>query len=305
MKPSLKPPVSRAVPWLLFGAVLLPTLATAVVGVLILALWSAPADIVLGILTLVFSVAVLSGGTVAAALLGRQNRLARLQSDFVAHVSHELRTPLASIRMVADTLRLGRVSSPEETREFLDVLDRETARLSSLVEQLLGFRKATVGGRGPREDAAPADLLQDALEPFLRDPVVGPRLSLAADAGLPAVTVDREAFRGALQNLVRNAATYGGDGAIAVRAGACEEGVAFEVRDDGPGIPPDEHARIFRRFQRGRATTEGGAPGLGLGLSLVKEFAESHGGRVTLDSAPGRGSLFCMRLPARTGGKTP
>jgi two-component system phosphate regulon sensor histidine kinase PhoR len=287
--------VNRAVPWLLFGAVLMPALAATVTGILILVLGSLPRDIVLGILTLVFSAAALAGTVLAVTLLWRQHRLARMQADFIAHVSHELRTPLSSIRMYADTLRLHRVSSPAEADEFLAA---ETARLSVLVEQLLGFREATLHGKGPREPVAPSALVEETLAPFRLDPAVGPRLEVAVEEGLPVVDVDREAFRGALSNLVRNAVAYGGDGPIAVSARAAEGAVDFEVRDRGPGIATRDQKRIFRRFERGRATTDSGIPGLGLGLALVKQFAESHGGRVTLESAPGQGSAFAIRLPS-------
>jgi two-component system phosphate regulon sensor histidine kinase PhoR len=297
VRPAFKPPINRAVPWLIFGAVLMPALATTVVGIVILALWSVPRDIVLGVLTLVFSAFALAGSILAVTMLWRQHRLARMQAEFVAHVSHELRTPLASIRMYVDTLRLGRVTSPRETEEFLGALARETARLSALVEQLLGFRAASLGTAGPREAAVPGDLLRETLEPFRHDPSVGVRLTITIEPGLPGVLVDREAFRGAIANLVRNAVAYGGDGEIAVTARLVEGRVSFEVRDRGPGIPQDEQRRIFKRFERGSATADRGIPGLGLGLALVKQFADAHGGQVTLDSAPGRGSTFAIGLP--------
>jgi len=302
VRPVFKPVTSRAVPWLLFGAVLMPAAAMVVVGVLILVLWNAPSDIVLGVLTLVFSLFVLAGSIVAVALLWRQHRLARMQADFIAHVSHELRTPLASIRMYADTLRLHRVSSPDEADEFLAALSRETGRLSALVEQLLGFRKATLGGRGPREAALPADLLREAVDPFLRDPAASGRLGVDVEDDLPPVMVDRDGFHGALANLVRNAMSYGGDGPVTVSARRGEGVVAFEVRDRGPGIPEKEQKRVFRKFERGRATTDSGIPGLGLGLSLVKEFADAHRGRVTLQSSPGQGATFAIVLPAGDAG---
>lgn len=305
MRPAFKPAINRAVPWLIFGAVLMPALATAVVGVVILALWSGPRDIVLGVLTLVFGAFALAGSILAVIMLWRQHRLARLQADFVAHVSHELRTPLSSIRMYADTLRMGRVSSTGETAEFLDAISRESARLAGLVEQLLGFREATLGAKGPRENSAVGELLRESLEPFRHDPSVGPRLRVVVEGGLPDLVVDREAFRGAIRNLVRNAVSYGGEGEIAVSASASGGLLAIEVRDHGPGIPAGELRRIFKRFERGRATTDGAIPGLGLGLAIVKQFADAHGGRVTLDSTPGQGCAFTVRLPLHEEEATP
>jgi len=276
----------------------MPAMATAAVGIVILALWTAPRDIVLGVLTLVFGACALFGSIVAVTLLSRQHRLARAHAEFVAHVSHELRTPLASIRMYVDTLRLGRVTSPQETDEFLGALARETSRLSVLVEQLLGFRAATLGAVGPREVAAPEDIVRDALDPFCHDPSVGSRLTIVVEPSLPGVLVDRDAFRGALANLVRNAVAYGGDGGISVSIRAVAGRVSFEVHDRGPGIPIAEQRRIFKRFERGSATVDAGIPGLGLGLALVKQFADSHGGEVSLDSMPGRGCTFSILLPS-------
>ena len=297
MRAAFKPPINRAVPWLIFGAVLMPALATAVVGIVILALWTVPRDIVLGVLTLVFSAFALAGSILAVTLLWRQHRLVRLQAEFVAHVSHELRTPLASIRMYVDTLRLGRVTSPQETDEFLEALARETSRLSALVEQLLGFRTASMGVAVNREAVVPAELVRETLEPFRHDPSVGSRLTIDVEPGLPEVIIDREAFRGAMANLVRNAVAYGGDGEIDVKARLVDGRVSFEVRDRGPGIPQDEQRRVFKRFERGRATADAGIPGLGLGLAIVKQFADAHGGQVVLDSTPGQGSTFAIRLP--------
>ncbi|HEY7214708.1 MAG TPA: HAMP domain-containing sensor histidine kinase, partial [Thermoanaerobaculia bacterium] len=117
---------------------------------------------------------------------------------------------------------------------------------------------------------------------------------------LPAVLADAAAVRGAVQNLVENAVKHGGEGGwIGVRArrsGA--EQVEITVADRGPGIAAEDLPHLFEPFFRGGRAAAGNVPGSGLGLSLVRHIAETHGGRVTVDSAPGRGSAFTLRLPA-------
>jgi two-component system phosphate regulon sensor histidine kinase PhoR len=295
----VKPAIYRSIPWLLFGAVMMPTVATTAMGILILALGEVTRDIALGVLTLTFAMFTLAGAFTALGLLSRQNRLTRMQAEFISHVSHELRTPLASIRMYAETLRLGRVSSPEEQEACLTVLEKETTRLSTLVEQLLDFRRQA-GAAAARDLApeAPDALVRDVLYPLQARPDLGPRLSLVAKPALPRIAVDVAALREALTNLVNNAFTHGGPGPVVVTVRADGSGVAVDVRDTGPGIPLKDQERIFERFVRGSSTTKSGLPGLGLGLSLVRSFAEAHGGKATVRSAPGQGSTFTIWLPA-------
>jgi signal transduction histidine kinase len=304
----MKPAVYKSIPWLLFGAVMIPTVATTAVGILILALGELSRDIALGVLTLCFAMFALAGTFITLGLLSRQNRLTRLQADFIKHVSHELRTPLASIRMYAETLRLERVRSPAERDACLAALDRETARLSTLVEQILDFRRSgrTPDGAEP-VPAEPDALAQEVLAPLLQRADLGSRLSLVAGPALPRVAVNTEGFREALSNLVQNALTHGGDGPVVVTVRADDGGVAIDVTDLGPGVPARDQKRIFERFVRGSSTTRSGIPGLGLGLSLVKAFAETHHGRATVRSAPGKGSTFTIWLPVASpaGPETP
>jgi signal transduction histidine kinase len=251
------------------------------------------------VLTLCFAVFTLAGTFVTFGLLHRQNRLTRLQADFIAHVSHELRTPLASIRMYAETLRLGRVHSSEERDACLAALEQETARLSTLVEHILEFRRTNRAARPEALAPVALDALAKAvLEPLRRRPDLESRLTLVTEPALPRVAVDPEGFRETLTNLVQNALTHGGSGPVIVTVRADGTGVAVDVRDQGPGIPARDRKRIFERFVRGSTTTtRSGIPGLGLGLALVKAFAESHRGQVGVKSTPGCGCTFTLRLP--------
>jgi two-component system phosphate regulon sensor histidine kinase PhoR len=299
-KRVLKPTIFRSIPWILFAVVLLPALFTTAVGILVLVFGDAPGFIALGILTISFAVFAVSGGFIALALVIRQNRLTRMQTEFIANVSHELRTPLASIRMYTETLRLGRVRSDQEREQCLQALQTESERLSALVEQLLTFRSADSGSSGqqPREVVAVEKLVREATGLYQARPDLAERLSVVIEPALPPVEVSPAGFQEALSNLLENALTHGGVGPLVVTARAQRAGVAVSVRDSGPGISDKEQKKIFDRFYRARSTTDGQAAGFGLGLSIVDRFARDHGGQVELESAPGQGAIFTIWLPA-------
>lgn len=300
-KLALRPAIYRSIPWILFGVVLMPAVATGAVGILVLVLADVPGSIALGILTICFAVFALAGTFVTLGLLRRQNRLAIFQTEFVANVSHELRTPLASIRMYVDTLRMGRVRTDKDREDCLAALDKETARLVILVEQLLGFRASSSGASGlvNRNLVSVPDLVEEAVQPFTSRPGQGQRVSLVVEPALPTLWTSRSGFVEALSNLIQNALTHGGgSGPVVVTARADHRGVAFSVRDSGPGISDKDRKKVFDRFYRGKSTTDGLIPGFGLGLSIVRRFAQDHGGKVELKSAPGHGSIFTLWLPA-------
>ncbi|MFH2005478.1 MAG: HAMP domain-containing sensor histidine kinase [bacterium] len=310
VRQALRAPVLRSIPWVLFGAVFLPAVATTAVGIVILALGSLPLSgaIAVGVLTLCFAVFVVAGASVTLGLIFRQNRLARIQTEFIANASHELRTPLASIRMYVDTLRMGRVRSEEDTESCLLALDQETARLTALVEQLLDFRAST-SGQAPdaSRELVPADeAIRGAVAPFEARPEDGERISLVVEPELPRVHIGRTGFDEAISNLIQNALTHGGrNGHVVITARVDHEGVAFDVRDSGPGVPARDLGKVFERFHRSASTTESKIPGFGLGLSIVKRFADGHGGRATVRNGPSNGAIFTLWLPAQPGGATP
>jgi two-component system phosphate regulon sensor histidine kinase PhoR len=309
VRQALRAPVLRSIPWVLFGAVFLPAVATTAVGIVILALGSLPLSgaIALGVLTLCFAVFVVAGASVTLGLIFRQNRLARTQTEFIANASHELRTPLASIRMYVDTLRMGRVRSEEDTESCLAALDQETARLTALVEQLLDFRASTSGVEpdANREYVSADEAIRDAVAPFEKRPGDGERISLVVEPALPRVLIRRTGFDEALSNLIQNALTHGGNnGEVVITARVDHDGVSFDVRDSGPGVTSTDLKMVFERFHRSTSTTESKIPGFGLGLSIVKRFADGHGGRATVRNGPLSGAIFTIWLPAHPGAGT-
>jgi signal transduction histidine kinase len=238
-------------------------------------------------------------GLAAAAGLRRHLQLARLKTDLVAAASHELRTPLASTAVLVDGLLADPRPDPVKTREYLQLIAVENARLSRVVENFLTFARADRGGlRLALEPVDPAAVVRAAIDGLSpRVPDAG-ALYVDVPADLPRLLADADALRGALQNLIDNALKYtAAEKRIVVRAQADgADHVRFEVIDNGIGIPRREQRRIFRRFHRVDDRLSGPS-GVGLGLSIVEAIARAHGGTVTVQSAPGAGSTFALRLP--------
>ncbi len=252
-------------------------------------------------LSVLLAVLLLGGIFFTLQTASREMTLSQMKSDFVSNVSHELRTPLASIRVFGEFLRLGRTSDPEKIREYGEYIETESRRLTRLVNNILDFSKIESGAK--TYDLQPADLADlvgrtiRTLSVSLRHKGFDLRYE-PPERPLPAVAVDRNAVGQALANLIDNAVKYSGD-ARQVRVALREVGgaVHVDVEDDGVGISPDEQTKIFDRFHRVSTGLVHDVKGSGLGLSIVSHVAQAHGGRVLVDSEPGRGSRFTLVLP--------
>ncbi len=248
-------------------------------------------------------------GAIAIVLVAeKERRISALKSEFVANVSHELKTPLALVRMFAEMLQSGRVSTDAKKQEYLDIIVRESERLSALIENVLDFARLE-RGRGSYEfsEGDIGDAVTRAANVYrYRAEREGVKLVLDVEASLPRARIDERAIQLAVINLVDNALKYAPGGErITVRACGHEGGVRVEVRDQGPGVAPEDRQRIFERFVRlsgARDAARGSQSpvrGSGIGLALVKHIAESHGGRAWVESELGRGSTFTFTIPAR------
>lgn len=341
MPGRIKAAINRAIPWLLFGSVMIPALGSAAVGILVLAFRRQGGDVALGILAIALGIAVLTGTIISLAMLMRQNRMVRAQAELVAHVGHELRTPLASVMMGIETLKQDRFESGAERQAFLDMIERESNRLAILVEQAIGYQVAAGRGRepdgppehGPGEndtrspavETSPAgSTTADMVSGWLTRPDTANliRVESTCQAG-DLLAIDRNALHGALANLVNNAMTHGKptpDRPVTVRVSAAEQHraprdgrpakgrngwIVIEVIDHGPGVRKSDRKRIFNKFQRGRDTSGNAIPGLGLGLSIVQKFAVSAGGRIDVGDTPGGGATFILTLPRFSAGTDP
>lgn len=249
--------------------------------------------LIIGLLTLTAGLVV-----VGVVQLRREAELAHMRSDFVSGVSHELRTPLAQIRMFTETLLLGRVRSPGEGRRSLEIIARETQRLIHLVENVLLFSRGERSApQLTREATQLAPVVADVVEGFT--PLAAARqvtLRTVLDETATA-TVDAGAVRQILLNLLDNAMKYGPAGQTVTVALQLEGGGAhLTVEDEGTGIPPEDVARIWQPFQR-LARSHDGTGGTGIGLSIVRQLAELHGGRAWVERAPAGGARFVVALP--------
>jgi signal transduction histidine kinase len=220
--------------------------------------------------------------------------------EFVAGVSHDLRTPLAVIRSAGDNLAEGVVASPEQVREYGRLIRGEGRRLTGMVEQTLQFAAVQAGKRQYSvQPVAAGELVRLAVEearPAAEEE--GFQIALDLPEGLPLVEADAGAASHCLQNLIGNAVKYGGDARwVGVSAREVGGEVAVTVRDRGPGVDPQELPRIFEPFFRGRRAMEQQIKGSGLGLALARSDAEGFGAKLTVDSAPGEGAAFTLRLP--------
>jgi signal transduction histidine kinase len=249
-----------------------------------------------GVLLLV----IIAGIVATWRLTRRETEMARLKSDFVANVSHDLKTPLSVIRMFGETLDMGRIPDEAGRREYYRVITRESERLSRLIDNVLDFSRIESGRQAYRmAPTAVEPLIRSTLEAF-DHPLAqhGFKVDVDVAPDLPEALLDADAVGQALANLIDNAIKYSGaERALAVSARIADGRLAITVADRGLGIAPHEHARIFEKFYRvGRSDTQG-RRGSGVGLALVRHIAEAHGGDVTVDSAPGDGSRFTLRLP--------
>jgi signal transduction histidine kinase len=230
----------------------------------------------------------------------RELAVARQQSDFVSAVSHEFRTPLTSMRHLTELLTSGAVAGDERKAQYYELLSHETERLHRLVESLLSFGRMKAGAYAWQLEAIdPRDLLDGIVAEFRREPMARDREILCeVDAHLPPLEIDREALSRAIWNLLENAAKYSPPGTpIRLFAQRQEATVRVSVGDEGVGIPPVEHHAIFQKFVRGADAKRAGVGGVGIGLALVRQIVEAHGGTVQIESEPGRGSTFTLVIP--------
>jgi signal transduction histidine kinase len=240
----------------------------------------------------------LVAGYLTARDVFRERRTAALRSAFLAGVTHEIKTPLTSIRLMAETLQQRR-ASPEASEALLETIVGEAEHLSSLVDNVLGTARVESGTRRyqPRVVSLP-DAVRSGRRRF--DYTLS-KEGFTIREDIPDrdifVNADPEALEQAVLNLLGNAAKFSGAAReIQVTVATSAAQASVSVADAGIGIPEEEQAHIFTSFYRGRGSAET-TPGSGLGLALVKHFAEAHGGSVAVSSRPGAGSTFSIALP--------
>jgi PAS domain S-box-containing protein len=227
--------------------------------------------------------------------LSDERSLEAARRDFVATASHELRTPLASVYGAAQTL-LHHPVDDERRGRLLRMIASESERLRGILDELLLASRVDAGALSVT--VAPCDgvaLAADVVE-VVRVRAGARPVTLAADGDVPPVAAEADLLRRVLLNLVDNALKYG-TGAVRLAVVGSDDGVTFTVRDEGPGIPPSEHERIFEKFYRLDPEQRGGVGGTGLGLYICRELVSRMGGRIWVTSREGEQSTFHVELP--------
>jgi signal transduction histidine kinase len=265
----------------------------------------------------------------------RARQLSEMKSNFVSSVSHELRAPLASVRLMAENLERGKVAEEAKQREYFRFIVQECRRLGALVENVLDFARIEQGRK--EYDFEPTDIgaLVGQTAKLMKPAAGEKQVTLLIDAArrsieLPLGTnneianegqpesvlgsplLDASAIQQALINLLDNAIKHSPAGATVVvsltpptpsatTGNSHASRFTLYVQDSGPGIPREEHEKIFQRFYCCGLEMRCETQGVGIGLSIVKHIAEAHGGRVVIESEVGKGSRFAIELPVKPG----
>jgi signal transduction histidine kinase len=245
--------------------------------------------------TVIAAMSVLS--LIIARSFGKQVQLTRLKNDLVANVSHELKTPLTAMRALVDTLLDTERFDEKTTREYLQLLATENARLSRLIENFLAFSRLERNKfKFQFESIDPRQVVDGAVA------AMGERagkVTVEAASQIPSIRGDHDALVTAVLNLLDNAWKYSGDEKhIVLRTEARNGVVCFAVGDNGIGLSPGETKRVFRRFYQTDQRLARTAGGCGLGLSIVQSIVEAHHGSVRVQSEAGFGSTFTIEIPA-------
>ncbi len=232
----------------------------------------------------------------------RLRKLENIRREFVANVSHELKTPVTAIKGFVETLNDGKAESPEETEKFLKIIEKHTERLAVLIEDLLDLskiereseRNAIILSEGKIIDVLTnaVEMCQDKAD--TRDIEVN--LACPEDT---VVNMDAQLLEQAVINLLDNAIKYSEDGRnISIESAQTDEDISIRVRDQGCGIAEEHLPRLFERFYRVDKARSRKLGGTGLGLAIVKHIAQAHGGNVSVESIPEKGTTFKIHLPA-------
>jgi signal transduction histidine kinase len=243
----------------------------------------------------------LPGGTVYAFRdFTEERRVERLKSEFVSTISHELRTPLAAIYGAALTLRREEPALLAQREGLLDVVATESERLARIVNDILWVSRLESGTLQVAVERFDATELASAVVAAARAHLpANLTLSLETAPDVPPVEADADKVRQILTNLLDNAVKYSPDGGkISLRIDHGDAFVSFAVADQGLGVSPQEHGRIFEKFYRLDPELTRGVGGTGLGLYISRELVRHMNGRISVDSEEGTGSTFTVELPA-------
>jgi signal transduction histidine kinase len=242
----------------------------------------------------------ISAGLLAARVVGKQIKMNKLKNDFIATVSHELKTPLASMRVLVDTLLEGSYRDQRQVTDYLQLVSKENERLTGLIDNFLTFSRMERNKQAfMMVSTSPAAIARDAAEAVKTKFSKGKcRFEINIPEDLPDVLADRDAMVTVLVNLLDNAYKYSyDDKQIVLRAFSRDGSVYFCVSDNGIGMSRRAARKIFNRFYQADRTLSRRAEGCGLGLSIAKFIIDAHNGSITIETKPGEGTTFTVKLP--------
>jgi len=253
-----------------------------------------------GILLTVIVALMLFGAILIARDISRESETTRLKTEFVHNISHELKTPLTLIRLYGETLQRKENLTNEEKKECYEIITKESERLSHLINNVLDFSRIEMGRKEfSFKKGDLAKVVRDTLESYryhLEKKGFSIQTDIASD--LPEMKFDGEAIASVLVNLLSNAMKFSPKKKeVTVKLFRDDENAVLQVADKGIGILPKEFSKIFQRFYQSKNKIVSESRGSGLGLTLVKHITEAHGGRIQVESEPGKGSIFSVFLP--------
>jgi two-component system phosphate regulon sensor histidine kinase PhoR len=227
-------------------------------------------------------------------------RLNKLKSEFISNVSHELKSPLTSIRMMTEMLHHNRVESEERKSKYYSAMLEESEHLSHLIDNILDFSRLDEDRK--KYNFVELDL-NELIGKFLesiRDRLAESGFEIRYDYpdNVPVILADRDAILQIIYNLVDNAIKFSGTSKkVDINLFSKDDEIVFCVKDYGIGIPAKDREKIFDRFYRANEPQKMGIRGSGIGLTIVKRIVEDHKGNLIVESKPGEGSTFTVRIP--------
>jgi two-component system phosphate regulon sensor histidine kinase PhoR len=227
-------------------------------------------------------------------------RLNKLKSEFISNVSHELKSPLTSIHMMTEMLHHNRVENEERKAEYYSAMLEDSEHLSHLIDNILDFSRIDEDRKKYEViDLDPDKLIREfikSIQEMIRES--GFEISYNCPNKVSVIRADRNAILQVLYNLVDNAIKFSGTSRkIDINLVFMDNDIQLSVKDYGIGISIKDQEKIFERFYRCEESQQSGIRGSGIGLTIVKKIVEDHGGYLTLDSRPGEGSMFTVRIP--------
>ena len=233
-------------------------------------------------------------------IVSKELQLSKMKSDFISTVSHEFKSPLTSIRHITDMLVLKRVPTESKKQEYYEIIQQQSERLSHLINNILDFSKLEEGEKSFRFEPLFIDQILQEIVISFKNSIPDKDFKVIYKQGnqLPRINADKVAITQVIHNLLDNAFKYSGNSdLIEVYAKSDKKSVIISVKDYGIGIPSEERDKIYSRFYRISNDHTQQVKGSGIGLTIVKQIIESHGGTISLESKVGSGSTFIIKLP--------